>query len=138
MLRHPMTETSSAVVEVVGIQYEVMRLLLEYLYLGRAHVPLSLAPELLLAAERYLVYSLQLDCVAVLQAGLCVDNLWQSFALADSLHMPPPPAEQGAPYASPPAELLREACVDFLLRSAQLAQLIGSDEFYACRDELVP
>ena len=41
MLRHPMTETSSAVVEVVGIQYEVMRLLLEYLYLGRAHVPLE-------------------------------------------------------------------------------------------------
>ena len=32
-------------------------------------MPLSLAPELLLAAERYLVYSLQLDCVAVLQAG---------------------------------------------------------------------
>ena len=34
-----------------------------------------------------------------------MDNLWQSFALADSLHMPPPPAEQGAPYTSSPAEL---------------------------------
>ena len=61
-----------------------------------------------------------------------------SFALADSLHMPPPPAEPGAPYASSPAELLREACVVFLLRSTQLEQLIGSDEFYASRDELVP
>ena len=34
-----------------------MRLLLEYLYLGRVEVPLSLAPDLLLAAERYMVYS---------------------------------------------------------------------------------
>lgn len=139
MLRHPMTEASTAVVEVVDVQYEVMHLLLEYLYMGAVEVPLSLAPQLLLAAERYMVYPLQLDCVAVLQAGLCAETIWTTFALADSLHMPPPlPPEPGAPPAASPAELLRDACAGFLLQSEQLEQLLASDDFHVNGHDLIP
>ena len=38
-----------------------------------------------------------------LQAGLCEDNVWQTFALADSLHMPCcPHAAQGEQTHTPP------------------------------------
>ena len=54
MLRHPMREAATAAVKVDGIQYEVFRLLVTYLYTGEAHVPPHLAAALLLACERYM------------------------------------------------------------------------------------
>ncbi|KAL3923183.1 MAG: hypothetical protein SGPRY_004305, partial [Prymnesium sp.] len=46
-------------VEVVDVDFEVFRLLLEYLYTGDVVVPPRLAAQLLLAAERYMIYPLQ-------------------------------------------------------------------------------
>lgn len=46
------------------IDFDVFRLLLEYLYTGEVVVPPRLAAQLLLAAERYMVYSLQVPLTA--------------------------------------------------------------------------
>ena len=60
------------------LDYDVFRLLLEYLYTGEAHVPHRLAAPLLLAAERYMVYPLQHECVRSFISELSSSSLWQA------------------------------------------------------------
>ena len=136
MLRHPMREAATAAVKVDGIQYEVFRLLVTYLYTGEAHVPPHLAAALLLACERYMVYPLQLDCATVLVQTFAPDQLWELLSVASSLHLPPPP--EPPPDQPRPAEVLRDAAVHFLCESPNLPALVAADEFARFAEEIVP
>ena len=138
MLRHPMREaTSSAAIQVEGISYDVFRLLVSYLYTGEVDVPPHLAAPLLLAAERYMVYPLQLECAHTLvQQALNNDNLWEMLSVAASLSLPAPPEQPPEPS---PSEVLRDAAVQFLCDGgADLPRMVGADEFVGFAEELIP
>ena len=138
MLRHPMREaTSSAAIQVEGISYDVFRLLVSYLYTGEVDVPPHLAAPLLLAAERYMVYPLQLECAHTLvQQALNNDNLWEMLSVAASLSLPAPPEQPPEPS---PSEVLRDAAVQFLCDGgADLPRMVGADEFVSFAEELIP
>lgn len=52
------------------IEFEVFRALIGYLYTGEAEVTPEMAAPLVLAAERYMVHALQLECVHVIVGAL--------------------------------------------------------------------
>ena len=136
MLRHPMKEAATAAVKVEGIEYDVFRLLVTYLYTGEVHVPAHLASSLLVAAERYMVYPLQIDCAHVLVQSFGADQLWELLSVASSLHLPPPP-DFPMEHARP-ADVLRDAAVHFLCEAADLPALVANDAFGAFAEEIVP
>ena len=118
-------------VEVVDVSYDVFKLLLGYLYTGDADVPAELAAPLVLLAERYMVYPLQLECVRTLIANLTSPRaLWETLDIASSLHLPPPAdAPEGA--APPADELLGAAVAYFCSSHREVAALVGAPEFAA-------
>ena len=135
-----MREAATAEVEVKDIDFEVFRLLLEYLYTGHVTVTPRLAAPLLLAAERYMVYSLQHDCVRAFVSELSSASLWEAMALADNLHIMPPPVDTllAAADALVPALVLREAVIDYLCQTDELVELVQQQEFVAHAAVIVP
>ncbi|XP_047100910.1 poly [ADP-ribose] polymerase tankyrase-1-like [Schistocerca piceifrons] len=82
MFRHDTAESRGGLVDVADVDGPVLRELLTYLYTLRAPQLASLAPRLLVAADKYGVASLKAQCEQQLAAGLTVDNAAATAVLA--------------------------------------------------------
>ncbi|XP_047101081.1 cortactin-binding protein 2-like isoform X1 [Schistocerca piceifrons] len=82
MFRHDTAESRGGLVDVADVDGPVLRELLAYLYTLRAPQLASLAPRLLVAADKYGVASLKAQCEQQLAAGLTVDNAAATAVLA--------------------------------------------------------
>ncbi|XP_049769399.1 poly [ADP-ribose] polymerase tankyrase-1-like [Schistocerca cancellata] len=82
MFRHDTAESRGGLVDVADVDGTVLRELLTYLYTLRAPQLASLAPRLLVAADKYGVASLKAQCEQQLAAGLTVDNAAATAVLA--------------------------------------------------------
>ncbi|XP_047101509.1 poly [ADP-ribose] polymerase tankyrase-1-like isoform X1 [Schistocerca piceifrons] len=82
MFRHDTAESRGGLVDVADVDGPVLRELVTYLYTLRAPQLASLAPRLLVAADKYGVASLKAQCEQQLAAGLTVDNAAATAVLA--------------------------------------------------------
>ncbi|XP_046983653.1 poly [ADP-ribose] polymerase tankyrase-1-like [Schistocerca americana] len=82
MFGHDTAESRGGLVDVADVDGPVLRELLTYLYTLRAPQLASLAPRLLVAADKYGVASLKAQCEQQLAAGLTVDNAAATAVLA--------------------------------------------------------
>lgn len=104
MFESEMIESRKTEIVIEDASYDAFKLLLMYLYSGRVSVPHSLAPEILILADKYLLPDLQKCALVTISTSLSEDNVFYLMHL-------------GARYN---AEELKILCVDFLLRDANL------------------
>jgi speckle-type POZ protein len=110
----PMVEASKECIKVEGINSEVFRVLLRYLYTDMIDsADTKLTQHLLEAADRYAVDGLRTMCEERLCKNVTVDTVLSSLALADQHH----------------CSQLLDACLDFSVAPENLLQLTLSQEY---------
>ncbi|CAK9303764.1 unnamed protein product [Gordionus sp. m RMFG-2023] len=98
MFEHEMEERKLNRVEITDLEEEVLREMLRYIYTGRASNLERMADDLLAAADKYALDRLKIMCEESLCSNLNVENVAETFTLAD-LHS---------------AEQLKLQCIDYI------------------------
>lgn len=82
MFEHSMKENAENVVEIVDVKHEVLNELFRFIYAGKVNAIESIAEDLLVAADKYLVQDLKTMCETDLCLNISVDNVLQYISLA--------------------------------------------------------
>uniref|UniRef100_A0AAY4DHM1 BTB domain-containing protein n=1 Tax=Denticeps clupeoides TaxID=299321 RepID=A0AAY4DHM1_9TELE len=88
MFTHDMKERQTNRVEIQGVEPEVLRELVTFIYCGKAPNIQDMAADLLVAADMYLLDRLKRMCEEVLRRSLTVENAAEILIIAD-LHLTP-------------------------------------------------
>ena len=94
-----MKESHETEITILDIRHSIFLILLEYLYTDDIEVPIEMAMELFMAADRYGIERLLTICESRMLSSLCVENAATVFHAAD-LHN---------------AKSLRDRCLHFIL-----------------------
>ena len=121
MFEHPTKENITNQVVIEDIEPEVFQELLRFIYTGRLSSPVTLdtmATRLFVAADKYLLEQLKLECETQLTHRMSAGNCLELLALVDPHH---------------PAQHLRKFAVDFLRRFP--CEVMTTDEWKKAKEE---
>jgi len=100
MFSHPTKEATSGKVEISDIEPQILEQMLCYVYTGFAPEVENIAEDLLLAANKYALEELKVECVRVLEGKLNTENVIEMLIVADQYD----------------AQSLKEAALAFLVK----------------------
>lgn len=83
MFEHAMTENHNNTVVIVDISYKVLKEMLRFIYTGEVYQIKDVAEELIIAADKYCIKDLKLECEEVLSRNITLDNVLACLILAN-------------------------------------------------------
>uniref|UniRef100_A0A7N0ZQL4 BTB domain-containing protein n=1 Tax=Kalanchoe fedtschenkoi TaxID=63787 RepID=A0A7N0ZQL4_KALFE len=97
-------EKSASDVEIPNVKWDVFELMMRYIYTGHVNVSSSVAQDLLVVADQYLIDGLKKLCESAIAKDICFDNLEQFYELSETFN----------------AKILKRSCLQFILSNFKL------------------
>ena len=83
MFKHDTIENKTSIVDIKDIEYDVLKEMLRYIYVGKVENIKTVASDLLIAADKYDIQDLKSKCENCIGNNISVENAVQIFDLAD-------------------------------------------------------
>ena len=111
MFKHDMVEKNSNIVKIADFEYDVIKEMLRFIYMGEVENIKSISIELFLAADKYDIQSLRNKCANYIANNITVDNAIKIYDLANKFN----------------AEKLKTRAMDFL--KSTIGNMMKTDAF---------